>query len=111
TVEEEKVSSDGEEGTSTGTRLRINKGILQGFSFGRTDAWEYLIETGLEEKPLLGFGTGASRSYVKHANPAFEHPHNDYIRVFFDLGTTGLVAFLASYTFKLLVLWRRWTQL
>src|SRR5690554_4940225 len=110
TVEEEKVSSDGEEGTSTGTRLRINKGILQGFSFGRTDAWEYLIETGIEEKPLLRFGTGASRSYVKIPIPGFEHPHNDYIRVFFDFGIIGLIAFLSSWVFKLLTLWKRWTQ-
>ncbi|NLE51622.1 MAG: hypothetical protein GX613_09475, partial [Chloroflexi bacterium] len=56
TVEEEKVSSDGddiadndEEGPRTSTRVHVNKGFLQIFSFGRTDAWEYLIETGIEE--------------------------------------------------------------
>ena len=79
-------------------------------TMGRAEAWTYLVEEVLGRSPLIGFGTGASREDVKVANPSLEHPHNEYIRLLYDLGLVGLALFVASWLFRLLVHWRSWTN-
>jgi O-antigen ligase len=43
------------------------------------------------EKPFWGHGTGSSEAYF---HSILDHPHNDYLRVYHDLGVIGLILFL-----------------
>lgn len=57
---------------------------------GRGFLWLQTARHGLE-KPVLGHGTGSSTHYLKHAlGVSSHHPHNDYLRLFHDLGAVGL---------------------
>lgn len=114
-VENNDAGVEGESGESatqseSRPRVSVNTGLLRGITFGRTDVWEHLVEQTVNEKPISGFGTGASRDAVKDVIPSWDNPHNDFVRVFFDLGAIGLVILVATWTTRLLVCWWNWIQ-
>jgi O-antigen ligase len=61
---------------------------------GRANMWATVIESA-EQSPIVGQGLGTSQLAIADA---FElgHPHNDYLRVWHDLGIVGLLLFAAS---------------
>jgi O-antigen ligase len=61
---------------------------------GRANMWATVIESA-QRSPLIGQGLGTSQLAIADA---FElgHPHNDYLRVWHDLGVVGLLLFVAS---------------
>jgi O-antigen ligase len=40
----------------------------------------------------------------------WDHPHNDYLRVFHDQGLAGLVLFLTAWALLVLRFWRGWRE-
>jgi O-antigen ligase len=61
---------------------------------GRANMWATVIESA-QRQPLIGQGLGTSQLAIADA---FElgHPHNDYLRLWHDLGVIGLLLFAAS---------------
>ena len=72
---------------------------------GRANMWATVIESA-ERSPLIGQGLGTSQLAIADA---FElgHPHNDYLRLWHDLGIVGLGLFVASIVTWL---WRLFTE-
>lgn len=94
----------------TSPQVQVNSDAIRTLSFGRSSAWQYLINEGLRNNPIVGVGTGASRSYVPTEFSGLDHPHNDFIRAFFDLGVIGLLIFGISWAYKTLKLWLNWKR-
>jgi O-antigen ligase len=61
---------------------------------GRASMWATVIDSA-QRHPLIGQGLGTSQLAIADA---FElgHPHNDYLRLWHDLGVVGLLLFVAS---------------
>jgi O-Antigen ligase len=76
---------------------------------GRTLVWLVTIEDALKG-PFLGQGTGSSEVFIRAAQlPGLDHPHEEYLRVWHDLGIVGLALFLLAWIGRLLrhlKLWR-----
>jgi O-antigen ligase len=62
-----------------------------------------------KEKPLIGFGAGAS-DRMTEALPGrgAGHPHNDYLRILVDYGLVGFVLWMTAYLALLRLTWKRW---
>ena len=62
-----------------------------------------------KEKPLIGFGAGAS-DRMTEALPGrgAGHPHNDYLRILVDYGLVGFVLWMSAYLALLRLTWKRW---
>jgi O-antigen ligase len=62
-----------------------------------------------KEKPLIGFGAGAS-DRMTEALPGrgASHPHNDYLRILVDYGLVGFVLWMTAYLALLRLTWKRW---
>lgn len=71
---------------------------------GRMDMWQRVISSA-RESPIAGKGLGSSMAVL-----AGEHPHNDYLRIWHDLGVVGLLFFLAAAGGWLVILFRSWYQ-
>ena len=80
------------------------------WSSGRAEVWVSLLS---QEKNffewLVGQGTGTASQIGSSINPSFQHPHNEAIRFFVDLGVLGLIAFAGLGLFGLLVVWREFS--
>ena len=63
---------------------------------GRTFMWRGVAESALKA-PFLGHGLGSSESAVSDAYYWVGHPHNDYLRVWHDLGLVGLALLVAAF--------------
>lgn len=76
-----------------GSKAALTVGGLN--TSGRGWMWLHVGGHALE-RPVLGHGTGSATAYMQ-ALPGspVAHPHNDYLRVFHDLGAIGLVMILA----------------
>lgn len=72
----------------------VRYGDLSFSTSGRTRIWELLISD--QEHWLLGNGLGAAAQLVQ-ARTQIEHPHNEYLRFYFDFGIIGLALFAAGY--------------
>jgi O-antigen ligase len=59
---------------------------------GRTKVWSALYESAWES-PFLGHGLGSSRAAAEEIIPGLGHPHNEYLRLFFELGIPGVLLF------------------
>jgi O-antigen ligase len=60
---------------------------------GRQLVWDYLFERAIES-PMFGHGANASEPEVENLTEGvIAHPHNDWLRIFFDYGLIGLGAF------------------
>jgi len=106
----ETDSADDNKPSNGPLRVRLDQSAIRVLSFGRTSAWEYLINEGLRNNPIIGLGTGAARSYVPAEFPSLDHPHNDFIRAFFDLGMIGLLIFALTWAYRTLRVWFNWMR-
>lgn len=75
-------------------------------SSGRFEAWPLIWERGLE-RPLFGWGVGSAQKYVDEISSLGGHPHNDYLRVFYETGFIGEAFFLFGFGSLTLSLLRR----
>jgi O-antigen ligase len=62
---------------------------------GRSNVWPVIVASAAE-RPIIGWGLASSEHVTNSLWEAVGHPHNDYLRVWHDLGITGLVLFLAA---------------
>lgn len=62
---------------------------------GREELWHITWVDALRH-PLIGGGIGSADVLVRRATPSDDNPHNDYLRVFHDLGGVGLAALLLA---------------
>jgi O-antigen ligase len=62
---------------------------------GRGTLWQATWESALQS-PIIGNGVGSARGPVSAVLPGSTHPHNDYLRVFHDLGVVGIVLLVAG---------------
>jgi len=60
---------------------------------GRSALWEALWVR-LDDAPLLGHGAGAAAELVTTLFPGNRQPHNEYLRLAYDLGGIGLALFV-----------------
>lgn len=74
---------------------------------GRINLWSATIESALES-PLVGKGLGSSQQVIEARFPKLSHPHNDYLRVWHDLGVIGVLFLLASLGCWLWILLLAW---
>lgn len=75
-------------------------------SSGRTAMWTLIWEHALKE-PILGQGVGSSALLIDVYFPGLGHPHNDFLRIFYDFGGIGLALWLAFHAGALLTLLAR----
>jgi O-antigen ligase len=80
---------------------------------GRVAMWTAVIESAREE-PLIGKGLGSAQEVVgetfAHTRGQMLQPHDDYLRIWHDLGAIGLALFLAAGVVWMWLLGRRWYQ-
>lgn len=73
---------------------------------GRTKFWTLTWNSAME-KPIFGHGGGFSRLLVRQVYK-FDHPHNDYLRVFADTGVVGVFLFLVAWGGRVLYHFKKW---
>jgi len=56
---------------------------------GRARVWDAVIESAWQ-KPWIGHGLGSSQAITEQFFENISHPHNDYLRIWHDLGFVGL---------------------
>ncbi len=88
--------------TATTTELQVRDN-------GRTIMWRIVAESALEA-PILGKGLGSSEPVVSNQYEWVGHPHNEYLRVWHDLGIVGLVLLLAAFVVWWRALWTEWRR-
>lgn len=76
----------------------LDEGNLVVVTQGRSRVWPLLFDKALE-KPIFGHGVGTASAYSFYYsnNSRFEHPHNEYLRFFFDTGLLGLLLLLTGF--------------
>jgi O-antigen ligase len=77
-------------------------------SSGRFDAWPVIYQRAWE-RPIFGAGVGSCTETTAEVWPGMLHPHNDYLRVGYDVGLVGLAVFLATFAWQMLDVRRRLT--
>jgi O-antigen ligase len=70
-------------------------------SAGRFDSWPYVLKEALKD-PWLGHGVGSVQEFLPGVWTEVVHPHNDYLRVLFELGGIGLTIFFGA------IVWQTW---
>jgi hypothetical protein len=82
--------------------------ILEGNfdSAGRFDSWPYVLNEATKA-PWLGHGVGSVQEFLPGVWDEVIHPHNDYLRVFFELGGVGLALFLSAVFWQIWVIGRK----
>lgn len=78
-------------------------GVSVGTS-GRNHMWPLVIDEAAE-RPLIGHGLGTSQDIMRTLGDTVAQPHNDYLRLWHDLGLTGAAFFVVA---VVLWLWRLW---
>jgi O-antigen ligase len=71
---------------------------------GRMSIWPVVTESAWKA-PVVGQGLGSSMLAAGTVD-GVGHPHNDYLRIWHDLGFVGLAAFAAAFAVMLIVLLR-----
>ncbi len=75
---------------------------------GRNAAWPVAYASAMES-PWIGKGPGSvGLVLAKLVGPAFNHPHNDYLRIFHDYGLIGLTFWLLGYCQLIIKTWQNW---
>ena len=72
---------------------------------GRSYAWPLIWEEA-KNRPILGHGVGSSKFFVERVWPGTDKPHNDYLRVAFEVGFIGASLFVLALLWQLFDLWR-----
>ena len=62
---------------------------------GRSAMWDVLLE-GAREHPYLGHGMNASRIALLEHGFTLYLPHNDWLKIWYDFGMTGVVGYLLT---------------
>lgn len=62
---------------------------------GRAEMWE-LVLSNSSKSWLFGHGVGSASQFISEYF-RLNHPHNDYLRLYFDFGVAGFCLFLAGY--------------
>lgn len=83
--------------TGSGTFADVLDG--QFLSFGRLEYWPAIWDEAWRH-PRLGAGVGSTFGYVPTVWEGMNHVHNDYLRIFFEVGYIGLAIFVS------VVLWQ-----
>lgn len=81
-----RFSAVGDNGEIIGMKINTN---------GRSQVWSFLM-SGVKEHLLFGSGIGGSQIAVSERFVSIVQPHNDYLRVAFDLGIIGIILWLFS---------------
>ena len=71
--------------------------------------WAHVARSA-SESPIFGKGIGSSQAVMNERWPSVGHPHNDYLRVWHDLGLVGFAALIASFVTWARALARDWRQ-
>ena len=69
---------------------------------GRFDIWPLIYERALE-RPWLGHGVGTAPVLLEELNSRIILPHNDYLRIGYELGIVGIVVTLS------VIFWQLWS--
>lgn len=85
----------------------MNLGGFDVNASGRLDIWAIVIESG-QQSPLFGRGLGSSNTAVADLGETVNHPHNDYLRVWHDLGFAGMTLLLVAFGTWISTLRRAW---
>ncbi|WP_457651196.1 O-antigen ligase family protein [Rhodocaloribacter sp.] len=72
---------------------------------GRVTMWRAVFKS-IQEAPYLGKGIGSSKYAL--ARIRSNHPHNDYLRLWHDLGALGLLLWFWGYFGSMWSIWKRW---
>lgn len=64
-------------------------------SQGRIEMWRFMLNSALDSK-LFGHGPGSVRGLLNSYYFSTQEPHNEFIRVFYELGYVGLGLFVMS---------------
>ena len=62
---------------------------------GRTHLWAVLWSE-VPNDPVLGHGLGAASARTVEIDPTIDQPHNDYLRLIYDVGIVGIGLFVWS---------------
>ena len=73
---------------------------------GRFEAWPAIWDEAWSH-PKLGAGVGSAYDFVPLVWEDINHVHNDYLRVFFEMGILGEIIFVFAMVWQLVVLYRR----
>jgi O-antigen ligase len=84
--------------------LSLSVGGINVNTEGRTAVWSVLW-SGVQNEPLIGHGPGSASALAVSLDPAFDNPHDDYLRILYDFGTIGLGLFAWSSMRSAKVLW------
>lgn len=75
---------------------------------GRTELWAEVIASA-RKRPMLGHGLGSSQELLgTQFSGEIAHPHNDYLRLWHDVGAAGTGLMLFAWGQWLLALFRTW---
>lgn len=72
--------------------LSLSAGGVTVNAEGRTEVWRELWSE-VPNAWLLGHGPGAASALSVQISPAFDQPHNDYLRLIYDFGVIGSALF------------------
>ena len=98
------------EATASDPAAKVLGGIAQRIETqGRLKMWSVVWPSALES-PIFGNGTGTASVVISEVFPLLEHPHNDYLRVFHDLGVVGLVLFVGAWLYRIYRYGRLWLK-
>jgi O-antigen ligase len=73
---------------------------------GRFEVWPSIWEAAWKQ-PVLGHGIGSASAFVASVWPDMAHPHNDYLRVGFELGLVGLALLVSVAGWQMIDLYRK----
>jgi hypothetical protein len=73
---------------------------------GRFDAWPQIWREAWRS-PIVGAGVGSAYDFVPTVWKGINHVHNDYLRMFFELGAIGFMLFACALVLQMIVLYRR----
>jgi O-antigen ligase len=89
-------------GDATRGFSRLQRGEIN--SSGRFDVWPIVYEEAWK-RPWLGHGVGTVQNLTLEIWEGIPHPHNDYLRIGYELGLVGLVSFLLIFVWQLAFVW------
>lgn len=83
-----------------GSSARVGRSIsMDDLKVSKSDRlvfWEHIANSA-SESPIIGKGIGSSQRVMSERWNDVGHPHNDYLRVWHDLGAIGVAALLTAF--------------